>query len=123
MFGDNYPTRDGSGERDYIHVMDLAEAHAVTLNHLLQQQGPTQITLNLGTGEARSVFEVVQAFEQANGIPIPYEVLPRRAGDVPKLEASPESAAQLLGWRASRSLEEMCRDGWAWQHANPNGYR
>ena len=123
VFGDNYPTRDGSGERDYIHVMDLAEAHAVTLDHLLQQQGPTQITLNLGTGEARSVLEVVQAFEQANGIPIPYEVLPRRAGDVPKLEASPESAAQVLGWRASRSLEEMCRDGWAWQHSNPNGYR
>ena len=123
VFGDDYPTRDGSGERDYIHVMDLAEAHAVTLDHLLQQQGPTQITLNLGTGEARSVLEVVHAFEQANGIPIPYEVLPRRAGDVPKLEASPESAAQVLGWRASRSLEEMCRDGWAWQHSNPNGYR
>ena len=123
VFGEDYPTRDGSGERDYIHVMDLAEAHVATLDHLMQQPGPTQITLNLGTGEARSVLEVVHAFEEATDIAIPYEVLPRRAGDVPKLEASPESAAKLLGWRASRSLEQMCRDGWAWQQANPNGYR
>ena len=123
VFGDDYPTRDGTGERDYLHVMDLAEAHAVALDHLLQHQGAAQVTLNLGTGHARSVLEVVQAFERATGISIPYEVLPRRAGDVPKLEASPESAAQVLGWRASRSLEQMCGDGWAWQRANPNGYQ
>ena len=123
VFGDDYPTADGTGERDYLHVMDLAEAHAVALDHLLQRAEATQITLNLGTGRARSVLEVVQAFERATGIPIPYDVLPRRAGDVPKLEASVQAAAQLLGWQASRSLEQMCSDGWAWQRANPNGYR
>ena len=123
VFGSDYPTRDGTGERDYLHVMDLAEAHAVALDHLLAQSAPTLLSLNLGTGQARSVLDVVKAFEQATGLTIPYELLPRRSGDVPKLEASPETAAALLGWRASRSLEQMCRDGWAWQRANPNGYR
>ena len=122
VFGSDYPTRDGTGERDYLHVMDLAEAHAVALDHLLAQSAPTLLSLNLGTGQARSVLDVVKAFEQATGLTIPYELLPRRSGDVPKLEASPETAAALLGWRASRSLEQMCRDGWAWQRANPNGY-
>ena len=123
VFGNDYPTRDGSGERDYLHVMDLAEAHAATLSYLIQQEGDMQLTLNLGTGQARSVLEVVQAFQNATGIAIPHEVFPRRAGDVPKLEASPELAAQVLGWHAKRSLEQMCCDGWAWQQANPNGYR
>ena len=102
--------------------MDLAEGHVKALEYLENNQ-PQILNLNIGTGQARSVLEVVHAFEQATGMAIPYEVLPRRAGDVPKLEASPESAANLLAWRASRSLEQMCRDGWAWQQANPNGYR
>ena len=123
VFGNDYPTRDGSGERDYLHVMDLAEAHAETLSYLMQQKRDMQLTLNLGTGQARSVLEVVQAFQTATGIAIPHEVFPRRPGDVHKLEASPELAAQVLGWRAKRSLEQMCRDSWVWQQANPNGYR
>ena len=121
VFGDDYPTPDGTGIRDYLHVMDLAEAHAVALEHLLAGDGCLP-TLNLGTGRGLSVLEVVKGFEAATGLSIPRVMLPRRPGDVPKLEASPELAAQVLGWRARRSLEEMCRDGWRWQQANPNGY-
>ena len=121
IFGTDYPTPDGTGIRDYLHVMDLAEAHALALEQLLNGQGSLP-TLNLGTGRGLSVLEVVQGFEAATGLPIPRVVLPRRPGDVPCLEASPELAATVLGWRARRSLAEMCRDGWAWQSANPDGY-
>ncbi|MEY3930436.1 MAG: UDP-glucose 4-epimerase GalE [Cyanobacteriota bacterium] len=121
VFGSDYPTPDGTGIRDYLHVMDLAEAHAVALEHLLAGDSSLP-TLNLGTGRGLSVLEVVEGFEAATGLSIPRVMLPRRPGDVPKLEASPELAAQVLGWRATRSLAEMCRDGWAWQQANPNGY-
>lgn len=123
IFGDDYPTPDGTGIRDYLHVMDLAEAHGITLNHLLQQQGPKALTLNIGTGRGLSVLEVVHGFESATGITIPYRIVSRRQGDVPKLEACPLQAQSILGWRASRTLEDMCRDGWAWQQANPMGYR
>ena len=123
VFGDDYPTNDGTGIRDYIHVMDLAEAHAVTLNHLLQQPASSCLTLNIGTGTGLSVLDVVNGFEAATGLTIPYDVVERRPGDVPRLQACPEQAQKVLGWTARRSLQEMCRDGWAWQQANPMGYR
>ncbi len=121
IFGTDYPNPDGTGIRDYLHVMDLAEAHAVAIEQLLRSQVSLP-TLNLGTGQGLSVLEVVQGFEEATGIPIPRVFLPRRPGDVPRLEASPEKAAEVLGWRTRRSLADMCRDGWAWQSANPQGY-
>ena len=123
VFGQDYPTPDGTGIRDYLHVMDLAEAHGVTLTHLLNQEPPTQLTVNIGTGTGLSVLEVIKGFEQATGITIPYEVVARRPGDVPRLQACPRPAEAVLGWTARRGLVKMCRDGWAWQQANPMGYR
>ncbi|EAQ70120.1 UDP-glucose 4-epimerase [Synechococcus sp. RS9909] len=123
VFGNDYPTPDGTGIRDYLHVMDLAEAHSAAVEHLLQANAPTSLTLNLGTGQGLSVLDVVHGFETATGITIPYEVVGRRPGDVPKLEACPKQAEAVLGWKAQRSLADMCRDGWAWQSANPQGYR
>ena len=123
VFGNDYPTHDGTGIRDYLHVMDLADAHAVTLDHLLKQTTTHALTLNIGTGTGLSVLDVVNGFEAATGLRIPYTVVERRPGDVPRLQACPKRALQVLGWRAHRSLEDMCRDGWAWQQANPNGYR
>ena len=123
VFGQDYPTPDGTGIRDYLHVMDLAEAHSVTLDHLIQQQSPTELTLNIGTGTGLSVLDVVQGFERTTGRVIPYDVVERRRGDVPRLQACPRRAKEVLGWTARRGLEEMCRDGWAWQQANPMGYR
>ena len=123
VFGNDYPTHDGTGIRDYIHVMDLAEAHVVTLDHLFRQTAPSRLTLNIGTGHGLSVLDVVKGFEAATGLRIPYDLVDRRPGDVPRLQACPERATTVLGWTAQRSLEEMCRDGWAWQQANPTGYR
>ena len=123
VFGNDYPTHDGTGIRDYIHVMDLAEAHAVTLDHLFQQPAPRSLTLNIGTGTGLSVLDVVKGFETATGLAIPYDVVQRRPGDVPRLQACPKQAKAVLGWTAKRSLKQMCRDGWAWQQANPMGYR
>jgi UDP-glucose 4-epimerase len=123
VFGQDYPTPDGTGIRDYLHVMDLAEAHGVTLDHLLNQEAPCHCTLNIGTGRGLSVLDVVRGFEEATGISIPFEVVERRPGDVPRLEACPRQAEVTLGWTAQRSLLDMCRDGWAWQKANPMGYR
>ena len=123
VFGDDYPTPDGTGIRDYLHVMDLAEAHTAAVEHLLQADPPASLILNLGTGKGLSVLNVVKGFEDATGISIPYEIVERRPGDVPRLEACPKLAAEVLGWTAQRSLTDMCRDGWAWQSANPKGYR
>ena len=123
IFGQDYPTPDGTGIRDYLHVMDLAEAHGRALDHLFERQTTDALMLNIGTGRGLSVLDVVQGFEQATGVTIPYEVVERRPGDVPRLEACPRAAQSVLGWSARRSLEEMCRDGWAWQQANPGGYR
>lgn len=123
IFGDDYCTPDGTGIRDYLHVMDLAEAHSTALAHLLRSKSPHAQILNLGTGQGLSVFDVVKNFEQTTGITIPYEIVERRPGDVPKLEASPKRAQEVLGWKAKRTLADMCRDGWAWQSANPKGYR
>ena len=123
VFGQDYQTHDGTGIRDYLHVMDLAEAHGVTLSHLLQREPPTQLTLNIGTGTGLSVLDVIHGFEQATGISIPYQMVSRRPGDVPRLQACPRKAEDVLGWKARRGLAEMCRDGWAWQQTNPMGYR
>ena len=121
VFGGDWPTPDGSGVRDYIHVMDLAEGHGAALQVLLGS-GDQLLTLNLGSGRGHSVLEVIQAFEAASGRPIPYAVVARRPGDAASTVADPSLAAQTLGWRTSRGLAEMCRDGWAWQQANPQGY-
>ncbi|WP_353292085.1 UDP-glucose 4-epimerase GalE [Synechococcus sp. M16CYN] len=123
VFGSDYPTHDGTGVRDYLHVMDLAEAHSSTLNHLLKQTSPHQLTLNIGTGCGFSVLDVIRGFEEATGLSIPYQLVSRRPGDVPKLEACPQKAKNILGWSATRDLAQMCRDSWAWQRANPTGYR
>ena len=121
VFGGDWPTPDGSGVRDYIHVMDLAEGHRAALDVLLAQE-PQLLTVNLGSGQGHSVLEVVAAFEEASGRPVPYAVVERRAGDAASTVADPSLATERLGWRTKRSLAEMCRDGWAWQSANPNGY-
>jgi UDP-glucose 4-epimerase len=121
VFGNDYPTPDGTGVRDYIHVSDLAEGHVAALKALLEQG--RSLTLNLGTGRGYSVLEVVHAFEAASGKPVPYRFAPRRAGDVAKLYADPTAARQQLNWQPSRSLDEMCADAWRWQSANPSGYR
>ena len=121
VFGGDWPTPDGSGIRDYIHVMDLAEGHRAALDVLLAEP-PQLLSLNLGSGQGHSVLEVVRAFELASGRPVPYTVVARRDGDAASTVADPRLAATRLGWRTRRSLEEMCRDGWTWQQANPEGY-
>ena len=121
VFGGDYATPDGTGVRDYIHVMDLAEGHAAALDRLLKQG--TGFTVNLGTGQGASVLDVVKAFEKASGKPIAYRIAPRRAGDVAQCYADPALARELLGWQATRTLDEMCADTWRWQSANPNGYK
>jgi UDP-glucose 4-epimerase len=121
VFGNDYPTPDGTGVRDYIHVCDLAEGHAAALKALLEHG--RGLTVNLGTGIGHSVLEVVRAFEAASGKPVPYRVAPRRAGDVAEVYADASLARQQLGWRSQRSLQEMCVDVWRWQSRNPNGYR
>ncbi|MEJ3625404.1 UDP-glucose 4-epimerase GalE [Vibrio vulnificus] len=120
VFGDDYPTPDGTGVRDYIHVIDLADGHLAALNKVGQQAG-LQI-FNLGTGQGNSVLEMVVAFEKAAQRPIPYEIKPRRAGDIAECWADPAYAEQVLGWKATRSLETMVVDTWRWQSNNPNGY-
>lgn len=118
VFGDQYPTIDGTGVRDYIHVMDLAEGHVAALERIR----PGVATFNLGSGTGSSVLEVVRAFEEASGQPVPYRVEAPRAGDVAEMVADPAKANAELGWRTTRSLLDACRDSWAWQSANPGGY-
>ncbi|MGL0949059.1 UDP-glucose 4-epimerase GalE [Vibrio vulnificus] len=120
VFGDDYPTPDGTGVRDYIHVIDLADGHLAALNKVGQQAGLH--IFNLGTGQGNSVLEMVTAFEKAAQRPIPYEIKPRRAGDIAECWADPAYAEQVLGWKATRSLETMVVDTWRWQSNNPNGY-
>ena len=122
VFGDDWPTPDGTGVRDYIHVMDLAEGHKAALDCLLTE-APQLLTLNLGSGRGSSVLEVVNAFGHACGQPIPHTIVDRRPGDAAITVADPSEAMRRLGWRTQRSLEDICRDGWAWQQANPMGYR
>jgi UDP-glucose 4-epimerase len=123
IWGHDYPTPDGTGVRDYIHVVDLALGHLKTLDALDRMEGLTEcLTLNLGTGSGHSVLDVVGAFEQASGKKIPYTVAPRRPGDVAACYADPTKAFKVLDWRAERGLHEMCADAWRWQSHNPNGY-
>ena len=121
VFGGDWPTPDGSGIRDYIHVMDLAEGHRTALDVLLAEP-PQLVSLNLGSGQGHSVLEVVRACELASGRSVPFTVVERRDGDAASTVADPRLAATRLNWRTRRSLEEMCRDGWTWQQANPEGY-
>ena len=120
VFGNDYDTHDGTGVRDYIHVVDLAKGHVAAMNYMDRYTG-TEV-FNLGTGTGYSVLDMVRAFEKANGITIPYAIAPRRAGDVARLYCDPSRSERLLGWRAEKTLEDMCRDTWNWQSKNPMGY-
>ena len=120
VFGNDYPTVDGTGVRDYIHVVDLALGHVAALNKLMQGCG--LLTLNLGAGRGYSVLELVQAFEASTGQKIPYEIVNRRAGDIAIYFADASLAKQVLGWKTTKTLEDICRDAWRWQTKNPNGY-
>jgi UDP-glucose 4-epimerase len=119
VWGDDYPTPDGTGVRDYIHVVDLAVGHLRALEAL---NHPRCIEVNLGTGVGYSVLDVIKAFQAASGKPVPYRIGPRRAGDVAAYYADPSLASELLGWKAERDLNAMCQDHWRWQKNNPQGY-
>ena len=120
VFGNDYPTPDGTGVRDYIHVVDLAKGHVSALQKLAGQSG--LVTVNLGTGQGYSVLEMVAAFSKACGKPIPYQIVERRPGDIAACYADPAHAFEVLGWKAEKTLEDMCADGWRWQSGNPSGY-
>lgn len=120
VFGDDYDTPDGTGVRDYIHVVDLAVGHVKAINYIFTNPGLDII--NLGTGIGYSVLDMVKAFSKACGKEIPYEIKPRREGDIAMCYADPGKALKVLGWKAERGLEEMCEDSWRWQSQNPNGY-
>lgn len=122
VFGDDYDTPDGTGVRDYIHVMDLAEGHMAAVDNMAEK-GPGLYLFNLGTGNGCSVLEMVKAMEKACGNEIKYKIGPRRPGDIATCYADPSLAQKELGWTASRTLDEMCQDSWAWQSKNPNGYK
>ncbi len=121
VFGNDYPTPDGTGVRDYIHVVDLALGHIAAIKRLVEHPGEL-VTVNLGTGNGYSVLQMVKAFEKASGRPVPYEIVARRPGDVAECYADPSLAYELLGWKAERGLDEMCQDAWRWQSQNPDGY-
>ena len=121
VFGNDYNTPDGTGVRDYIHVVDLAIGHVKAINYIFTNPGLDVI--NLGTGVGYSVLDMVKAFSKACGKEIPYEIKPRRAGDIDMCYADPSKALKVLGWKAERGLDEMCEDTWRWQSQNPNGYR
>ena len=121
VFGHDWPTPDGTGVRDYVHVVDLARGHIVALAELKRKQG--SFTVNLGTGRGYSVLEVIAAFERASGRRVPYEFAERRSGDVAVYYAATGMARALLGWEARLDLDRMCEDAWRWQSRNPSGYR
>lgn len=124
VFGSDYDTHDGTGVRDYIHVVDLANAHVKAIDYLRREATIKQpLIVNLGTGTGYSVLDVVKAFEKASGKKVPYKLVDRRAGDIAKCYANPSLAKELLDWEATRTLEQMCKDSWRWQSANPDGYR
>lgn len=120
VFGNDYPTPDGTGVRDYLHVMDLARAHVAALDYLCVNE--RSLTVNLGTGSGVSVLQMVHAFERASGRTVPYQIVARRPGDAASVYADPTLAQQLLGWKAELDLDAMCRDAWRWQQMNPEGY-
>ena len=121
VFGNDYDTPDGTGVRDYIHVVDLASGHVAALKAIGRKCGLA--IYNLGTGHGYSVLDVVNAFQKANGVQVPYSIKPRRAGDIATCYSDPSKAERELGWKAKYGLEEMCRDSWQWQRNNPNGYK
>ena len=121
IFGNDYPTKDGTGVRDYIHVMDLAEGHLAALKYAREHRGVE--VFNLGTGVGYSVLDMVHAFEEVNHIQVPYRIAPRRPGDIATCYADPTKAHDLLHWQTHRTLTDMCRDAWNWQNNNPMGYR
>jgi len=123
VYGDDYKTRDGTGDRDYVHVVDLAEGHVKAVQHILQPDREGVHIFNLGTGTGATVLEVIKAFSEASGKEIPYEIAPRRKGDVDSLYATCQVAEKVLGWKSSRSLTKMCQDMWHWQTKNPNGFQ
>ena len=120
VFGDDYDTKDGTGVRDYIHVVDLAKGHVASIKKL--EENPGLLTYNLGTGEGYSVLDLVKAFEKVNNIKIPYKIIDRRPGDIDMCYADPTKAFDELGWKAERGIDEMCEDSWRWQSNNPRGY-
>ena len=121
VFGDDYPTHDGTGVRDYIHVVDLAKGHVKAIDYSGEHKGVEII--NLGTGTGYSVLDIVKAFEKVNNIKIPYVIKPRRAGDIAECFANADKAWEVLGWKAEKNLEDMCYDSWNWQSHNVNGYK
>jgi len=126
IFGNDYPTPDGTGVRDYIHVMDLVEGHVAALQYMgtvtSSRLAPAPLIINLGTGQGYSVLELVHAFEKVSCRTIPYRFTDRRPGDIATCYADPSLSSSLLGWKAQRSLTDMCADTWRWQSNNPNGY-
>jgi UDP-glucose 4-epimerase len=120
VFGNDYETRDGTGVRDYIHVVDLAKGHVKALKKIEDKSGLN--IYNLGTGNGYSVLEIVKSFEEATGVKVPYEIKERRPGDIAECYADPSKAERELGWKAEKGIVDMCRDSWRWQKANPNGY-
>ena len=122
VFGNDWPTVDGTGVRDYLHVLDLADGHILALEYLLSNK-PTIINLNLGTGKGCSVLDLISCFEESNKIKVPYVFSERRPGDVPYVVADNSKALNTLNWQPKRTLKEMCVDGWKWQKNNPNGYK
>ena len=120
VYGGDYATRDGTGVRDYIHVVDLARGHLAALERVADQRGA--FTVNLGTGRGFSVLEMIRSFEKASGRPVPYKIVARRLGDIAECYADPALALALLGWRAEKTIDDMCVDGWRWQSNNPEGY-
>jgi UDP-glucose 4-epimerase len=123
IFGNDYPTKDGTGVRDYIHVLDLAEGHVAALDALDRATPGTVMTVNLGTGQGYSVLELVETFERVNGVKVPRRIVERRPGDIAVCYANAGLAKKLLQWEAKRGIEDMCRDAWRWQKNNPNGYQ
>lgn len=120
VFGDDYPTPDGTGVRDYIHVVDLAKGHVCAVKKLMEHPG--LVIYNLGTGVGYSVLDIIKNFEKACGKKIPYVIAPRRPGDIPTCYSDPSKAERELGWKAQYGIEKMCEDAWRWQSMNPNGY-
>ena len=120
VFGNDYDTHDGTGVRDYIHVVDLAKGHVAAVSHLMKTPGES--VFNLGTGTGYSVLDMVKAFEEANGVPVPYKIVDRRPGDLATCYADPAKSAEKLGWKAEKTLVDMCRDTWRWQSQNPMGF-
>ena len=120
VFGDDYKTHDGTGVRDYIHVVDLAKGHVLAVNKLAENPG--LLIVNLGTGQGYSVLDMVKAFEKVIGKPLPYKILPRRPGDIDECYADPSYAYEVLGFKAEKTLDDMCRDAMRWQTLNPDGY-